>query len=130
MDIVYFDNDLGEEKENRVRNRIATTLSTNRYDVDVKNEARVQLWYQAHFGMSIEPYSSTEDAISSWPSNATAVGVYLDEKQTLQVFAPYGMNDIYKGIMRPNKQMITKAMYDKKAIKWSKKWPELVVKEW
>lgn len=83
VDIVYFDNDLSEEKENGVRNRISTTLSTNGYDVDVKNEARVHLWYQAHFGMSIEPYSSTEDAISSWPSTATAVGVYLDKKQTL-----------------------------------------------
>lgn len=130
VDIVYFDGDLSEEKEKRVRNQISAALSPNRYDVDVKNEARVHLWYQAHFGMSIKPYSSTEDAISSWPSTATALGVYLDKKQKLQVFAPYGMNDIYKGIMRPNKQMITKAMYDKKVTKWSQKWPELDVKEW
>ena len=39
------------------------------------NETRVHLWYEAHFGYRIDPYASVEDAINTWPTTATSIGV-------------------------------------------------------
>jgi hypothetical protein len=39
---------------------------------DVKNEARVHLWYERRFGRHLEPYRSTGDAIATWPTTASS----------------------------------------------------------
>lgn len=41
---------------------------------DVKNQARVHTWYGGRFGY-ILPYASTADAISTWPTTATAARI-------------------------------------------------------
>ena len=108
VDIVYFDTDLSQEKERMV----------------------LDLWYEEEFGFSIPAYTSTEEAISTWPSTATSIGVFFDQESKLQVFAPYGMYDLFSGIVRPNKAMISREVYEKKIEKWCSKWPELNVIGW
>ncbi|GAB5054193.1 nucleotidyltransferase family protein [Pediococcus parvulus] len=130
LDIVYFDTDLSEAKENEIRNQLLSELPLKKYNIDVKNEARVHLWYQHRFGQKINPYVSTEDAISTWPTTASSLGVYLNKQQDIEAFAPYGLNDVFSGIVRPNKKMITESIYMNKAIKWKSKWPELKVVAW
>lgn len=129
-DIVYFDDkDLSEQGENKVILNIKDYLGDLNLKVDVKNEARVHLWYENRFNKKIKPYISTEDAISTWPTTATAIGAKL-EKGKIKVFAPFGLNDLYNGIIRPNKALISKEIYDEKASKWHKKWPETKIIEW
>ena len=130
VDIVYFDTDLSLEKERMVLEQIVKTTKQNQYALDVKNEARVHLWYEEEFGFSIPAYTSTEEAISTWPSTATSIGVFFDQESKLQVFAPYGMYDLFSGIVRPNKAMISREVYEKKAEKWGAKWPGLTVIGW
>ncbi|MFR0555211.1 nucleotidyltransferase family protein [Loigolactobacillus coryniformis subsp. coryniformis] len=130
VDIVYYDPDLSVAKEAATQEKIAQQLAGNQYTIDVKNEARVHLWYAQRFGKTITPYQSTEDAISTWPTTATALGVYIDENARLQAFAPYGLNDLFMGIVRPNKKLITAAVYQAKAHKWQQKWPDLTVVDW
>lgn len=77
LDIVYFDTDLSEAKENEIRNQLLSELPLKKYNIDVKNEARVHLWYQHRFGQKINPYVSTEDAISTWPTTASSLGYIL-----------------------------------------------------
>lgn len=60
VDIVYFDTDLSQEKERMVLEQIVKTTKQNQYALDVKNEARVHLWYEKEFGFSIPAYTSTE----------------------------------------------------------------------
>jgi len=43
--------------------------------VEVRNQARVHLWHEDPFGYSIERYRSVEEAIASWPTTASAIGV-------------------------------------------------------
>ncbi len=130
VDIVYFDTDLSQEKERMVLEQIVKTTKQNQYALDVKNEARVHLWYEEEFGFSIPAYTSTEEAISTWPSTATSIGVFFDQESKLQVFAPYGMYDLFSGIVRPNKAMISREVYEKKIEKWCSKWAELNVIGW
>lgn len=130
VDIVYFDQDLSAEKEKEVTEKITEALKNQSYAIDVKNEARVHLWYEEVFGFPIKQYSSAEDAVSTWPSTATSIGVYFDKQNQFQVFAPYGMNDLFTGTLRPSKLMISKEVYDKKTAKWISKWPDLHVIPW
>jgi uncharacterized protein len=41
--------------------------------VDVKNEARIHLWYERRFGTRIEPYRSSADAISTIGSSSAGI---------------------------------------------------------
>jgi uncharacterized protein len=130
IDLVYFDaEDLSAEGETRQAARIRALFSELGVWVDVKNEARVHLWYAAKFGEIIAPYVSTEDAITTFPTTATAVGVQ-PRANGLRVFSPYGLSDLLGLIVRPNKKQITRPIYDAKVEKWLARWPELRVVPW
>lgn len=129
IDLVYYDDtDLSSESENGVIGRITALLEPGRIRLDIKNQARVHLWYKEHFGYDIKPYLSI-DAINSWPTTATSVGVRL-ENGGLRVYAPFGLNDMFGMIVRANKAQITEDIYLRKAVKWTAKWPSLTVIPW
>jgi hypothetical protein len=84
-DVVYFDaGDLTSDAEADVAQAADTLFADLPVRVDVKNEARVHLWYERRFARRIEPYRSSCDAISPWPTTATSVGVRVhDENMTV-----------------------------------------------
>lgn len=129
VDIVYYDSDLSESKEINIIHSVKSNFSNKLYEVDIANEARVHLWYEKAFGKVISPYYSVEEAISTWPTTATSLGVRLEQNE-LVVFAPYGLNDLYNLTVKPNKKMIDKTIYDKKVKKWQQKWPAIDYKKW
>ena len=49
--------------------------------VETRNQARVHLWYEKHFGQPIDQYRSVEEAISTWPTTATSIGVRKNEDE-------------------------------------------------
>ena len=89
----------------------------------------MHLWYGNRFGYDIEPYISAEDAISTYPTSATAIGVKL-ENDILKVYAPFGLNDLFGMVVRPNKTKIAREVYYGKVDKWTEKWSNLKVFEW
>ncbi|MGX7164145.1 nucleotidyltransferase family protein [Enterococcus massiliensis] len=129
IDIVYFDEDLREEKEKAVMAMLRKTIGDFPVKIDIANEARVHLWYEKAFGYPIAPYESVEQAISTWPTTATSVGIRLEKGQFV-IFAPFGLNDLFSGTIRPNKTLISEAIYQKKAEAWHQKWPETMVQKW
>jgi hypothetical protein len=130
IDLVYFDGeDLSAESEAGHAARLRTLFADLGLWIDVKNEARVHLWYAEKFGNVLAPYVSTEDAITTFPTTATAVGVQ-PRGGALHVFAPYGLSDLLGLIVRPNKKQITQTIYDAKVKKWQAKWPSLRVVPW
>jgi len=130
IDLVYFDgNDLSQETEAGHATRVRALFADLGLWIDVKNEARVHLWYAEKFGNALAPYVSTEDAITTFPTTATAIGVQ-PRPDGLHVFAPYGLSDLLGLIVRPNKKQITQAIYDAKVKKWQDRWPDLRVVAW
>jgi uncharacterized protein len=130
IDLVYFEGgDLSAETEAGHAERIRPLFADLGLWIDVKNEARVHLWYAEKFGSAQAPYVSTEDAISTFPTTATAIGVQ-PRADGLHVFAPYGLSDLLGLIVRPNKKQITQAIYDAKVKKWRDRWPDLHVVAW
>jgi hypothetical protein len=129
-DLVYFDAaDLSAETETEHEKRLIAEFGDLPVKLDVKNEARVHLWYARVFGAPIPPYRSTEDAIASFPTTATAVGV----RRTGGVFeccAPCGLDDLFALRVRPNKRQITPAIYAAKVDRWRPIWPHVAFRAW
>ena len=131
IDIVYFDsNDLSYEAEDKIIKKVSQGLLEIPIKLDVKNQARVHLWYDEYYGYDIGPYLSLEEAINSWPTTATSVGVRKNVNNRTLVYAPYGLNDLFGKIVRANKKQITKEIYQEKVNKWLKTWPDLKVIPW
>lgn len=131
IDFIYFDNvNIDFESENRVIMQVKQIYSDLRIEMDVKNQARVHLWYKDHFGYSIEPYTSIESAINTWPTTATAIGVRMNINNEFKVYAPFGLNDLFGKIVRANKAQITRQIYEKKVSSWLSKWSDLIVIPW
>lgn len=129
-DLVYFDaGDVTEAGENEVTANVRDAMADLPMAVDIKNQARVHLWYRQRFGYEIVPYTSIEEAIASWPTTATAIGVRLVHGRP-QVFAPYGLDDLLRLVVRANRIQITPAIYRGKVARWTRHWPNLTVLPW
>ena len=92
----------------------------------MKNEARVHLWYEAKFGRFVAPYASVTDAIGTFPTTATAVGI-RPSAEGLQLYAPYGISDLLGLVVRPNRKQITRDIYEAKVGRWIAAWPQLTI---
>jgi hypothetical protein len=130
VDLIYFDDqDLSLGAEAGHERRLRDLFGHLAIKLDVKNEARVHLWYQQRFGYAIEPYRSSADAIATFPTTATAVGVRWIHDE-FECCAPFGLADLFGLVVRPNKRQITGAIYDAKAERWRLIWPSLTILPW
>ena len=130
-DLVYYDSsDVSSKVQDVFIEKGKKTFGHLPIPVEVVNEARVHLWYEEEFGKKIEPYQSVEEAINEWPTTATGIGVRYDQNGKFIVFAPYGLNDLWGMIVRPNKLKITEEIYLNKVKRWTSVWPNLKVLPW
>merc|ERR1711976_855026 len=126
-DIVYFDSDTSQQKEQEYAKKIQSALPN--INIDVTNQARVHLWYHHIFHKKISPYTSVEEAIKSWPTTASAIGI-RKENQEFIVCAPFGLDDLFSLTVRPHKFQITEDVYIAKVQRWLEKWPQLNIIKW
>ena len=130
IDLVYFDaDDLSAEAEMRHATRVRDLLSDVPIWIDVKNEARVHLWYESKFGYPIAPYASAKHAITTFPTSAGAVGI-RPAASGLSIFAPFGLSDLLGLVVRPNKIQVAQAIYELKTARWRTLWPQLLINKW
>ena len=118
-DIVYYDEDTSYEKEDIVIKYVEDLLNDLNIKLDIKNEARVHLWYNKKYNDNRKPYVSLEDAIARWVKTITCIGVRLEDGNLI-VDAPYGLNDLFNMIIRPVKIDFTEVDYIKKVNKWKR----------
>ena len=128
-DLAYFDPDLSEHAEVMVAQRAKDLLADLPVRIDAKNQARVHIWYPSKFGNAIQPYRSTEDAIATWPTTASAIGVRTGGSE-VRVCAPFGTADLFGLVVRPNRVQITPERYATKVARWADRWSSLVVLPW
>jgi hypothetical protein len=103
VDVVFFDrDDLSAEREHAIERGLHEQEPSVEWDV--KNQARVHLWYEARFGAKAHPLTSTTDGVSTWPEIATAIAVRLRPGRDveLEIAAPYGLDDLLDGVWRRN----------------------------
>ena len=129
FDIVYFDSDTSYEKEDKIIKKINDLVQDLNIVCDIKNEARVHIWYASKYGKKIKPYTSIENAISCWSTTLTCIGVRMKNNH-LEIFAPYGLNDLFSMVARPIKSGFSEEQYKLKTEKWKKNWNQLTILPW
>lgn len=66
IDYAFFDPiNLSVEREEVIESELRQRCPELPFEA--RNQARVHLWYEQHFGNRIEPYRSIEQAVSTWP---------------------------------------------------------------
>lgn len=129
-DLFYFDDsDLSWDAEDRVIRAAAEVFDGSGGEVEVRNEARVHLWYEDKFGSPCPPFTCSEDAIDRFAATACCVGVRLAGDETT-VYAPHGFDDMFGMVLRPNPVLAKRSVYEAKAERWRSLWPELRVLPW
>lgn len=79
------------------------------------------------------PYADTLDAMARWPDTATAVAVRLTPARVVELAAPWGVDDLLAGIVRPTPAFAAdpakrEAFARRIAAKgWLRRWPNLRV---
>ena len=129
-DLAYFDeSDLSWDAENQVIEAGHQTFAGLAVPVQIRNQARVHLWYEQHFSVPCPPLRSSEDAISRFAATACCVGIRR-EHGVDSVWAPFGFDDLYGFVLRPNPVQAPRDVYEAKAARWRALWPRLEVLPW
>ena len=128
-DIFYFDaDDLSAEAEQQAQARADALFSDLGVTIEVKNQARVHLWYPEYFGPPYSALQSAEEGIGRFLVRGTCVGLRREhEGAPLQLCAPYGLDDLYAGRLAPNPACDHAELFQAKARSYQSRWPWLRV---
>ncbi|HXC27776.1 MAG TPA: nucleotidyltransferase family protein [Stellaceae bacterium] len=127
-DVGYFDaSDISWDAEDVVIRRVAAAFDEKlRSQVEVRNQARVHLWFEAHFGEPYTALSSTAEALARFVSPTFAVAVRLEADDGLRIEAPFGLADLFGLRLRPNPQRPSQG-FARTAAGVAARWPELTI---
>jgi hypothetical protein len=129
-DLFYFDaGDRSWAAEDQAIRRAAQAFTGVSGKVEVRNEARVHLWYEQRFGRPCAPFHRTEDAIDAFVATACCVAIRLDDGR-FRVYAPHGFDDLFAFVLRPITRLAPREVYEAKAARWQAAWPRLTVLPW
>ena len=112
-DFFYFDPDTSWAAEDAVIRRGAELFADLPVPVEIRNQARVHLWYADHFA-----------------AVCCCHGVRRTPAGDLEVYAPHGYGDLFDLVVRPNRRLAPQSVYEAKAVRWSTEWPQLTVLPW
>lgn len=127
-DLGYFDPDVSWDAEDAVIRRVAAAFEPPVRDmVEVRNQARVHLWFENRFGEPYEPLTGTDEALARFVAPAFAVGVRLEDDGEISVAAPFGLEDVFALTIRPNPQRPLARGWDKAVANAKARWPELTI---
>ena len=129
-DLIYFDDDLSWNAEDAVIRRVTDATSDCVGPVQVRNQARVHLWFENRFGAPYPPLHCADEALERYASVVHAVGVRLEADGRFDVVAPFGLNDLFAMVIRPNPVLDNIASHSRKAARAQAIWPEITVIPW
>jgi len=129
IDLFYFDPDTSWEAEDAVIARGAEVFAPDP-PVEIRNQARVHLWYEARFGRPCAPIADCTDAMRRFASPTHAVGMRLRADDGFDVAAPYGLEDVFAMRVAPNPARANRETHEAKAARQKRVWPELEVVPW
>lgn len=129
-DVFYYDRtDLSWEAENDVIRAATDLFPEAPRPVQVRNQARVHLWYEAKFGVTCPPFVSATDAIDAFASTTCCVGITQDHGG-LRFHAPFGLGDVLAMHLRPHRRLAPRQVYEEKVSQYTARWPSLTSDPW
>jgi hypothetical protein len=131
IDLFYHDaSDLSWQAEDAAIKRGAALFADIPVPVEIRNQARVHLWYKQRFGGDVPAFRSSAHSLEYFASRTHAVGVRLGKDDRLTVAAPFGLDPIFSFRMVPNRTTDNSRTHTEKAARAKALWPELVVEAW
>jgi hypothetical protein len=128
-DLFYYDPDTSWDAENDVICKARQIFSDVPVEVQVRNQARVPLWYEQKFGIPFGLVTRASDGIDRFPCATVAIGVKrLHEK--FEVYSPFGLKSLFEGALKPNRVLPIAGVYAEKTGRWKREWPHLHVEPW
>ena len=130
-DVFYCDaSDLSPEAEAAMDARVQARCADLGITIEVKNQARVHTWYPEHFGFAYPQLHSARDGIERFLVPCTCVGLRIGARpDSAALYAPYGLAELYQGVLRPNPRMDHRALFRQKALSYQQRWDWLQVLE-
>lgn len=128
IDVAYFDaSDLSPERDAEIQRRLNYVHPVAPWEVT--NQAAVHTWFEAVFGHPVSPLVSLEDAVATWPEFATSVGLTLRDNGSIDVIAPYGLDDLFAMIVRRNPARVSVDTYRQRIEQkqYRKRWPHVTI---
>ncbi|MGY1724213.1 nucleotidyltransferase family protein [Blastococcus sp. SYSU DS0533] len=129
-DLFYYGRDTSWAAEDAVIRAGAELFADLPVPVEIRNEARVHLWYEAKFGVPAAPFRDCADAIDHFAAVCCCYGLRVDRAGRPQVYAPHGYADLFDLVVRPNRRLAPRHVYEAKSARWQEHWPELTVIPW
>jgi hypothetical protein len=127
-DVIYFDPDTSWDAEDVFIKRAAALFPPPLAAlVEVRNQARVHLWFEDHFGEPYTPLSHSAEALTRFVAPAFGVGVRLEADDRLTIKAPFGLEDLFAMRLRPNPNRPLAKGWVKATTSARTRWPEIQV---
>ena len=133
LDVFYYDaSDLSYDAEDAVIRRLAERFAHLPLPVQVRNQARVHLWFPEKFGIAdFAPLASAEEMLGRYASKTHAVGARLAADDSIELMAPFGLDAIFSFRVVPNRVLANnRKAHDAKGARAKSVWPELTVLDW
>ncbi|MGT2949461.1 nucleotidyltransferase family protein [Streptococcus devriesei] len=126
IDVIFFDENISYEQTIAIEDKIKKQYP--QYNWEIKNQ-----YYMNIHSPNTEKYTSSKDAVSKFPEKCTAIAARLDNNQDLELFTPYGIEDLINFKISPTphyssdkkRQIVYNERIKKK--KWINVWPNLSI---
>ncbi len=126
-DVFYFDPDTSWQAEDAVIRTLQDRLAKPGVKIEVRNQARVHLWYPEKHGLPYPALHCSTQGIDRFLTKNTQVGIRRAPSGH-DIYAPNGFDDIAGMVVRPNHgPNFSAANYAVKPSRWKKLWPEIRV---
>ncbi|WP_102125216.1 nucleotidyltransferase family protein [Deinococcus planocerae] len=120
-DVFYWDPDPSYEAEDAVIRRADALFADLGARVEVRNQARVHLWFPEKHGLHRPPLRSAREGIDQFLVECTCVGIDTEG----HLYAPSGLGDLAAGRLRRNPRNHTPGLYAAKVADYRARWPWL-----
>lgn len=121
-DIAYFDPDLSWEAEDQVIKQVQLACSHLGINVEIRNQARVHLWYEQKFGGVYPPLGNITQGIDRYLIRSTCLGI---ETSTRRLYSTYGLADLESDRLSINPLNPRLDLFMQKAASYQTRWPWL-----
>lgn len=126
VDVIFFDQTLSYEETLAIEKSLQTAYPAYRWEL--KNQAHMHC-----HSPNTKPYLNSCDAVSKYPERCTALSARLNHDGNLELFLPYGLEEVTQLTVRPTPHFLEDeermALYHQRIAKknWQEKWPQLKV---
>jgi len=128
VDLAWYDDEpASPARDAALAARLATALPGTAWDVT--HQGHVHEWLAAPGGGRWPKLGSLDAGLATWPETATAVGACLKADDHLALIAPFGLADLFDGVIRHNPARAdARTFLDRVAAKrWQARWPGLLL---